>query len=406
MMLITAIILSVIWLLFYVHGKKALQTGKIYFIFLFFMILPSWLQPDWMLFWIETEVNYFYIIIFGLLLMSGFYPWYIFDKYITRHKVRFEINPKKIKRLKVWFTVIIILSLYSIVYLLPYAIMGMILGAAETRNIIKTGSLLPASIFTTLAVGFAALNIYCILFFYVSSLSPELKKYRFWLLLSSLSYIVASSAVTGRDGLVVLPVFFLVFYLLFKSSYSFALQRVLKKSIIIMVIIMGVLMSIITASRFYANEDNDELFIGTLGYISQQPYVFNTTIEKQNDFHGFELRFPLVNRIIGIPEHKISRSWGFETQFGTMYAEFYSIYGWWTLFFMAILFCTYYSFTIRYLLTKKKIWGAVLMFTVYLYIMITGLFYCRAGSNTLINVFYILLSVGPLFVRNYLKIKK
>lgn len=402
-MRLTSILLMVIWVPFYLLFKRKLNTGKVYFFFLFCMITPCLFEPNWMWNWIETEINYLYILFFGFLLLLSFYPWYIFDKQIVKHKCKFEVRQHTVKSLKRLFSIIIILSLYSIIYMLPYAIMGYSLGAAEIRVAIRDKSLLPNSIFTTLAVGFASLNIYCILFFFLSFLSPLLSKYRIWLFISSLSYIVASGATMGRDGLIILPVFYIIFYLLFRNSYSYAVQKRIKKSIIIAICGMGAILSIITASRFYTKGNADDVFSGTIGYITQQPYVFNTTIIKQNDFHGFELRFPLLNRLIGIPQHEVSRTWGYEMQFGTMYSEAYSMFGWSSLLTLAIIFCIYYSFSMRFLLRKSKTFPALLMFTVYIYIIVTGLFYLKAGSSVLNNIFFISLSIIPFFVKNYLK---
>ena len=94
-------------------------------------------------------------------------------------------------------------------------------------------------------------------------------------------------------------------------------------------------------------------------------------------------------KILGIEKYDIDRSDNlFETQFGTMYSEFYSIGGWWSLILVTLIYVFYYSLVMVYLKKHNKYFGILLLFTVYLYIETTGLFYCKAGSTVLINIFY------------------
>lgn len=225
-------------------------------------------------------------------------------------------------------------------------------------------------------------------------------------MISSFSYLVNSFAFAGRDGLIILPAFYAVFFILFKTSMKSYILKSVKKTLLVLMILVGVFFIMFTTDRFFSDKNMNVLYDGTLGYISQQPYVFDSTIKYQNDFHGWELRFPLVNRLLGVSKYDVERTGGdFETQFGTMYSEFYSINGWGSLVLVSFIFVSYYSFAIYYLRKRRKIFGLLMIFTVYLYIVISGLFYCKAGSTVLINVFYIVLSIIPFFFKDYILIK-
>ncbi len=401
-MLTVAFLLTLIWGIYFLHVRKHVKTGTVFFVMLLMMVIPSWLEMNFLKGYIVIETDYFNICVLGILLILGFKPWLEFDKSLRSNAV-IKINPRYIQRFKVIFTILIICSLISIIYLLPYAIEGISAGAKDRRAEIQGSTVLPDSFLTTIVVGIAALNIYNALFFFISCLHPVFKRYRIWLMISSLSYIVNCFAFTARDGLIILPIFYIVFFSLFKNSMNLTVLRKIKKLLYVLVALLGLFLVSFTLSRFYANKNMDEFYNGTLGYIAEQPYVFDNTIQLQDDFHGFELRFPLINRLFGIPKYEVDRSGtGYETQFGTMYAEFYSIGGWTPLIVVALVFFSYYYLSIKYLYRSRKYFGLILMFTVYLYIEVTGLFYCKAGSTVLINIFYITLSIIPLYIGNYI----
>ena len=316
-----AIILTLIWALFLILIRKKIASIKVLFAFLFMMLLPSWLEMYFLKQYIPNQVNYFNIFIFGMLLVIGSLPWLSFDKYLLKNK-QILVNQHYIKSLKIIFILIIICSLFSIAYLIPYSIDGIIAGAADRRIEIKESGILPENFLTTFVVGIAALNIYNILFFFISCLDERLKKFRIWLLISSMSYIFNCMAFTARDGLIILPLFYIIFYIIFRNSIDVKLLKHINKILAIALSVVAVILIAFTLSRFYADKNLDEFFNGTLGYIAQQPYVFDSTVQLQKDYHGFELRFPLINRLLGIEKYDIDRSDNlFETQFGTMYSS-------------------------------------------------------------------------------------
>lgn len=402
-----ALILTVLWGLFYILFHKRLGSSKILFAFLLVMVIPSWLEMHFLELYTAPRINYTNVFIMGCLLLLGALPWMSFDKLQRlRPQYVFVVNDRYIRTIKFAFVVLIVGSLFSIIYLFPYAMQGIMMGAQERRTSMGDADVLPPSILTTFVVGFAALNIYNILGFYIACIDERLRRYRLWLMLASLSYVVNCFAFAGRDGLILLPTFYIIFFIIFKKSLPERLYARLRRQLLILFAFVGFFLASFTASRFFADDDKDDMYNGTIGYIAQQPYVFDYTIQDRTQFHGWELRFPIINRILGIPRHDISRVGGnYDTYFGTMYSEFYSIGGWWSLWLVSFVFIVYYAISISYLRKRLKIFPLLLMFTVYLYIEVTGLFYCKAGSKEMINVFYAALSILPFFAKDYLLLK-
>ncbi len=210
------IILIAIWGVLYKTCRSYIGSGIIYFLFLVGMLLPVSLDPGYAIHgsWAQ-EVKPWNMVAFGLCLAAGFLPWYAFDKWSASRT--FYVPDSAVPALERIFMLIIVASLYSLIYLTPYALASLSMGAAETRAAIYAGegSVLPKSIFTTIAVAVAGFSVYDVMFFFVACLHPALRKYRVWLILSSLSYLANSFAFTARDGLIIIPCFYVVFYLLF-----------------------------------------------------------------------------------------------------------------------------------------------------------------------------------------------
>lgn len=403
-----SLLLFIIWGLYFLAVKKYMICGYVYFAMLAFMLLPPTLASESLNDSWYHDVDYFNIIVFALFLCLGYYPWKIFDKNI--YNIKFTIPRKSIKRFKILFISLIIISFYSIIYLAPIAIKAMTLGAGNVRQMLHAGeyTLIQSSIFMTMAVAGGFLNIYAVLFFYISCLTPELKKYRIWLVLSSLSNIVAALAITQRDQLVFLPILYIIFYLIFKKSFEFKISKSIKKRIHLITIAAASIIIIFSLSRFAGNDENinwDRVYSGTFGYINQQPYVFDETIKGQTDFWGFEVRFPLINRILGIEQYSVNRKDNsFEWSFSTMYGEHYSAFGWIGLIGISLVYVLFYSIGFKILRRNKNPFGLLLLFTVFCFISVSGMFYTRAGGSVYMNIFFIALSIIPfLFPKNFLQ---
>lgn len=400
------IVLIILFILFFWLIRKNITSGKVYFFFLFCMCLPVSLIPGKVIVdvW-YGKLDTFNMLVLAGCLICGFFPWLVFDKYIKQRE--FYLKERAIKPLKIVFLFFIICSLFSIAYLMPYAIKSFMIGANDVRASLRKGSPLPSSILTTIAVAVAACHIFAVIFFYIACLTPKLKKYRPWLMVSSCSYIVSCTAITGRDGLIILPCLYIIFFMVFRNSLAFKLRRIIENRIKIVVSLCVALVVSFSISRFYEHsQDLNELYTGTVGYISQQPYVFNATIEHQNDFWGFERSFPLLNRLMGIGPYSVKLDRSFEWSFGTMYSEFYSAYAWYGLFFISLVFVCYYTVVVKLLCKRNNDFGLFMLFAVYLFIVLTGMFYMRAGKAVNMNVFYLLISILPIFYPNLLNSRK
>lgn len=409
-MLLVSLILFMIWGFFYYINRKKISSGKIYFLMLLCMILPPTLNDE------PLDKSWFHdvelsnIAILALCLCAGFIPWLVFDKNIKGK--RFQINDDAVQVLKIFFTVLILWSLYSIIYLTPYAVRSLALGAHDTRNLLYSGKaeILPPNFLTTIAVAGSACYIYAILFFYMACLSPQLKSYRIWLAMSSLSYLFNCLAFTARDGLIFIPLLYLIFFLALKPSLNFKITQTIKKRILIIIASAFILLMTFSLSRFAGSGSKTDwasVYSGTFGYMNQQPYVFDATIEGQDDFWGFEVRFPIINRLIGIEEHEVNRrDNSFEWSFGTMYAEHYSAFGWLGLVLITLVTVLFFGLGISNLFRRRRYFGAFMLFNVYCFISVSGMFYTRAGSNVSMNIFYLLLSFLPFFIPKWMSCKR
>lgn len=397
----------------YCKNTKSVLSIQIFFAMLCCMVLPLLIYPDF-LEWFDITINFVYTVIFGILIISGLIPWMKFDRFIKRQSgKKLYCSPRNISKIKLINNILILTSIYCIVYLVPYAILGILMDAADLRSQLQDGDfLLPESIFTTLSVGFAALNIYCILMFYISFCFDELRKYRILLFISSLSNIVSAAAFAGRDQFVVIIIFYIVFFLIVKPFLNSKIQQKLRKVIIIMTLIAGTALVTFTMSRFWLHDhgrsddkDIDYLLVGTVGYIAEQPLVFNSYIEKETIHHGIKKSFPLINNIFDLPAKESWNREPYSWQFGTMYAAFFSMFGWPSMILGALIFWGYYTWGMERFIRQRKLFPLLLLFCVYLYLEVTGIFYLKAAGSAMINLFYIVLSIIPFFIGDYIKLR-
>lgn len=344
--------------------------------------------------------------LFFFLLASTAIPWLCFDKWFKKRPM-IVVTDKGAAFFEIVFRIVIVSCLFSYIYIFPYAIRSFSLGAAEIRGSLGSSSVLPESIFTTFAVAIATLSPYYVFFFFLSWLHPRLKKYSIWLFISSFVYIVASMPFMARDGFVTLPVFFLIFYFLFKGSFLKQEKKKIKRYFLVVLVLAGTMITIYSISRFYFEGNNSAslTFIGgTWGYLYQQPYVFDRTILYQQNWHGVRLRFPILSFLYEQPIMKLERSQDFETMFGTMLSEFYSIGGYWSLFVFTGAFILIYHWGLRINIRRGNVFSVFMLFITYLIIEVTGLFYFRYGGISF-NWLFLILTLLPLFLPNNIIIR-
>ena len=368
-------------------------------ILLFLMVTPGFIidvQNE--IFWGTVKTRN--LTLFIILLCLTAIPWIAFDNWFRKIRT-ITLSEKGVILLKKVFNVVIVACLFSYIYVFPYAIRSYSIGAIEIRDNLRDLSVLPESIFTTISVAIGLLSPFYVFFFFLSFLDERLKKYTIWLFFCSFIYIVVSMPFMARDGFIVLPIMYAIMYLIFKESMS---PKSKKKIAGYFVIVVGValgLLTVYTLSRFYIKTtsgfDSTRLVSGSWGYLFQQPYVFDRTIEHQHYWHGVGLRFPILSVFSNSPAREVVRTQDFETMFGTMLSEFYSIGGYWSLFVFTFSFIIIYYVGLKMNIRRNNYFSVFMFFITYLMLEVTGLFYFRYGgiSN---NYLFLLLTIMPLFL--------
>lgn len=405
-----SVILLIIWSFAYKFMKKKIKTLKVYYFLLLLMAIPGIIFP--LSKYLDMgQFNKFTIeftVLFAFLLIISIIPWYSVDKYLCRIK-RIEVNEYYLSKLKPVIWIIILLSIFSIVYTLPYAIVAFKMGAADVRAYIADQSILPKSPLTTLSVGFGYLAPIDILLFYVCLLHNKLKRYAFPLALCSLSYIVTTAPSQARDGYILIPLLFICLFFVFRSSLPRESIIKIRKIASIIVPIGFIFFLVITFDRFFNNSYEslnpfESLIAGTWGYFYQQPYVFDLTLQHQRYFESFGKRFPLLTMLFDLPTVEFDFNYKFQWMFGTMFANFYSATGWPTLIGATIFYIVSWWCIIKYHIKKHNFFALMVVFSIYLLYQTSGLFYFRL-ANVSIELLYIAILVLSFFIGKVLKIK-
>lgn len=401
-----SIVLTIIWGLAYIKLKNHLVTSKGYFFLLLLMALAGIVLPlnRYLDLGYDPIFSLSNTILFAFLLLSALYPWLVFDKGIKGIN-QFIVKPIFYSYLRTAAIIMILLSVYAMAYTLPYAIIGYTMGAGEVRAYILDESILPASPLTTIAVGVGFLAPLYIVMFFLCLITPALKKYSAWMFIASLAYLVTSAPAQARDGFIMIPLTYYFVYRVFRNSLNTDAIRKLKKLIRVFIPIGLLFLLIITIDRFYKGSYEslnpiESMIAGTWGYFYQQPYVFDETIQHQVYFHGISHRFPLLGQIMNLPpstNHILD--FKFEWMFGTMYASFYSATGWPSLIIASLFFMLSWAIVLRTHLRKHNYLGLLVVFSLYLYFLISGLFYLRLSAVS-VTITYLVIIALSFFLNN------
>lgn len=401
-----SVVLLIIWGVAYYTLRKKIVTSKGYFILLFVMAIAGIVLPLEELLDLDYEpsFSFLYTILFAILLLSAIIPWIDFEKYLKTIK-RFNINPSCLPTLRIAIIALILLSLFAILYTLPYAIVAYKMGAADIRWLIKDQSLLPNSLLTTVAVGVGLIAPVYIYFFYLSILTPELHRYSKYLFVGSLTYLVTSAAFQARDGFVFIPLTYFFLYQVFKKSLPESSKEYIKRvfKFVLPILLFGML--VISLDRFFEKGSSDaykSLIGGTWGYFYQQPYVFDVNLQYMQYFQGLGHRFELIGVIFNLPySTDYASNYQFEWMFGTMYSSFYSASGWGSLLMASVFFSLSWLIVLRRLCRSNNHMGALLVFSLYIYFLISGLFYFRFSAMN-ITIVYLVLIASSFSLNNYI----
>lgn len=404
-----SVVLVLVFGLSYWLLKCRLVTSKFYFVLLFLMGAAGLVLPlDKFVHYYSTSYNATYIFLFSILVVMTLIPWMRFDDAFRNWGV-IRVRDKYLGLLKFAFIINILLALYAIVYSFPYALMALSTGADEVRAFILDDSFYPKNFLTTICVGVGYLTPIQILLFYISLLHPNLKNYSILLFFASLSYLVTMLPYAARDGFIFIPLTYFFTYKVFSASIPKMLRQKMKKYAIPLggIILFGVLF--LSYQRFFLNAKSglnpfDSMIGGTWGYFFQQPFVFEQTVSYDVANLGFGRRFELLNIVFDIPKHLYSLDF-LTTSFGTMYSEFYNCYGWSSLIGFSLFYYISFSVLLGYHIERKHYLSVLLVFIIYLYYTISGLFYYKM-SITSVTELYLVVLFGSLFISNVLEVSK
>lgn len=335
-------------------------------------------------------------VLYSVLICYSLTPLYTIRTKNKRPKLtyfNFSLNEKK----AMWF--IVFGGIFSLLYMLPYALKSIALGAKEIRMyvlVLEETTVLPISIFTTISVAFATFSSVYLALFFLAIKSNLKKSTTVLLFIISLSYIVNSLCYMARDGLLFYLIFGLIFLINFWETYS----KKLKKRLILfsVVILAGFVFTLnsFTEDRF-GDSDN-----GTMGYIASQPYVFAENIDRRSVlaneyFYGTSLRFPIFDILLRRESPIYDRDEQYEWTFGTFLTDFYNVNGFFTLFAILIIFIEFFRFQLKK--SKNNQMKFLLIYTFYIHFMVSGLFYFRLG-NFSGNIFMLILLILILSYKN------
>ena len=333
-----------------------------------------------------------YTIIHAFFLKLTFY----LDPYIN-------INQLPTGKIYNWMqSILIIGSVYSLIYLLPYAVNTFSLSALDVRTDMQLEGLqvLPSTIFTTIAVGFPSFYfVYCFMFFI--SIVKKQKIFIILNLIGPIAFIISVLTVSGRDGVVLIFFAFILTYFLFENLINLNIKKRLKKVFILGFSIAFIPIFFITIDRFSKSEEFDfnTLNKGFISYIGVQPFVFSDNIHDENPIFNYGANsFPLLTTSEVVKNKKF-----YSGLFGTYLTAFYKISGYSSLILVSLIFYLLF-FLILKVNHRYSVLSMIFFLGLFFHFMITGIFYFRLGNRGG-NLFIVLTFFIFFLLRNTRKIR-
>jgi len=295
----------------------------------------------------------------------------------------------------------ILLGIFSFIYQFPYAIQGFLIGSVKLRLAMNLHgfSLLPKSPLTTLAVGVSFFYLFYIAFFFIAIIQKKSILFKAGLLLGSLSYIVSGITFATRDVFIFYGISFWFAYLYFSNLLSNQSKQKLRILLTLFGAILVFGLSLISYQRFNNNNSDNNMAIGTIGYIAQQPFVFSETVEMQTKYYYGHLRFPIFTSLIN-KQVSVKRTIPYEWSFGTFIKDFYSTGGYSFLLIATLILVLLFYYKVRKLY-KEKIYRNMIFTLFYFQFMSMGVFYFKLG-NKAGNIYIIILLI--FYLMTYFKL--
>lgn len=308
--------------------------------------------------------------------------------------------------LDIFSSIIIILSIYSIIYYSGSVITILSSGALkEMRDshelIFETG------IWNTVAAVSAENYMFAIILFFIYSIIGNCRKRCMLLFVASVSKPIHVFAFVGRDGVVFWIFTFMFCYAFFRSYMNENLQKNILKSLLRFGIILLIPFFMISISRFgggdYGGTGNS--IISYLGHaFLQGPLYFGLEDKVINIGGGFPLFYeitglekPIASGIRNIGEWY---SWKFATFITNLYM-YLDLIG---LIVVTILFYLLFHHVLTFNRSKKKMtFGQFTYYLFYFQIISQGVFYFRQytrGGNLFIVTTMILALLFHLYVKS------
>jgi len=327
------------------------------------------------------------------------FPMIIFDLFIILYLLPFykynetQINNFKIPNktfLDVFSTIIIILSIYSILFFAKSVIGIFSMGdLGEARNA-RYGSggveYFEAGLQATIASVAAANYCFAIVLFFIYAIIGNSKKRCILLLLSSISEPVHVLAFVGRDGIVFWLFTFAFCYAFFRPFLQESIDKQIRKICIIGGSILLIPFMLITISRFalsdYMGGGTGNSMVAYMGQpFVQGPLFFGIDNKPIRIGSAFPLFYEItnthqLNNNIADSEIGEWRSWIFSSFIVSLYQNL-DLFG---LIVVTILTITFFYFSIGY----KKDYIDLGNYTIYLLlfqIIGQGVFYFRQGNR-------------------------
>lgn len=197
--------------------------------------------------------------------------------------------------------ILIIASLFSIVFYLPHVLNAFTGNIRDARMAIAHGGagFGVYGILNTFAATSALLYAVVLMMFFLSLVSKQrISAESVLLLISSFSYVILILAFIGRDGMVYWIMTFVFYYIFFRRFMKRSLKRRVKRVGLITVLVFVLPFTVITAARF--GSESNEFALAILDYIGQSIINFsdNFQIELASTSGGYR-SFPLFSNWFG-----------------------------------------------------------------------------------------------------------
>ena len=342
-------------------------------------------------------------------------PMLIFDFFLLAYLMPFrQFNETKIKKLvlpnrkflDVFSVIIIVLSLYSIIFY-SKSVVGVFTSGSLKELRDSNEIMFYEGVFDTIGSVASENYMFAIVLFFIYTIIGNSRKRCFLLLISSLSKPVHILAFVGRDGVVFWIFTFIFCYAFFRSYMNENLQKNILKSLLRFGIILLIPFFMISISRFgggdYGGTGNS--IISYLGHaFLQGPLYFGLEDKVINIGGGFPLFYeitglekPIASGIRNIGEWY---SWKFATFITNLYM-YLDLIG---LIVVTILFYLLFHHVLTFNRSKKKMtFGQFTYYLFYFQIISQGVFYFRQytrGGNLFIVTTMILALLFHLYVKS------